>query len=90
MSNSDFTPEFGPNGAVMNSPTMTPELRSDYTREASVRRSLLRAMPFPLILLASVGLQLTIKPPLSTTIWVVLPVVFFVLRGLPRSGKRGD
>lgn len=34
MSNPDFIPEFGPNGAVMNAPTMTPEMRAEIERSS--------------------------------------------------------
>ncbi len=32
MSGSEFKPVFGPNGAVMNSPSMTPEMRAKFER----------------------------------------------------------
>ncbi len=34
MSNPGFKPEFGPNGAVMNAPTMTPKMRAEIEQAA--------------------------------------------------------
>lgn len=91
MSNPEAEPEFGPNGAVMNAPTMTPELKADYKREASAKHSLLRGLPVPLILLVVLVVQLTLQPPLATAILgylPVLPVVIIALRIFHRGDKR--
>lgn len=62
-------PEFGPNGAVMNAPTMTPQLRSDYVRESSFWRSLLGTWPFLLFLLVLIGIRVIFDPPFSG-LWI--------------------
>jgi hypothetical protein len=66
-----FQPHFGPNGAVMNATTMTPELRLEYEREASTKQSVLRVLPFPLLLLALWGIQVIFQPAIDP-VWIAL------------------
>jgi fatty acid desaturase len=81
-------PRFGPNGAVMNAATMTPELRSEYEREASLKQSILRALPFPLLLLAILGMQLIFGSAIGP-IWLGV-VAVLVGKGLaPLTRKHG-
>lgn len=84
-----FQPEFGPNGAVMNAPTMTPEVKEAYEDEAPAKRSLLRSLRFPLWLLTMVALQLLFKP-LPDAVWIATLLGMFVLFQwlLPRPARR--
>ncbi len=54
MSNPGFTPEFGPNGAVMNSPTMTPRMRAEIerTQRLPTPKELRGALGTPLLIVA--------------------------------------
>lgn len=83
-----FQPEFGSNGAVLNAPTMTPEMRSEYEQEASVKQIILRTLPFPLFLLAMTGMQLIFKPPYGP-VWIGILAAFVGTRLLAPASKRG-
>lgn len=61
----EFKPVFGPNGAVMNAPSMTAEMRTEHQQEASAKFSILHALPFPLFLAVVMGIQLIFNPPAS-------------------------
>ena len=89
MNKPEAEPEFGPNGAVMNAPTMTPELEADYRREASAKQSLLRGLPFPLILLVLFLVHLVFKPSPGTIVLFYPLVAVVTIHLLERSGKRG-
>jgi hypothetical protein len=82
-----FQPKFGPNGAVLNASTMTDELRAEYEREASVKQSILRTLPFPVLLLAMIGIQLIFKPPFEP-VWIGFLAAFIGSRWLPQTATR--
>jgi hypothetical protein len=55
----------------MNATTMTPELRSEYEREASTKQSVLSVLPFPLLLVALWGIQVIFQPAIDP-VWIAL------------------
>lgn len=84
-----FQPVFGPNGAVMNAPTMTPEMRAkiEEARNIPPRAEVLRGIRFLALIFAISYLLFTLAEPLkqfllASPMWAIAVTAAFVVLAL--------
>lgn len=90
MTTSTFKPVFGPNGAVMNAPTMTPEVREDIKHSSAMPRQLMQSLLFLVMIAAVIGLQLLTDLPVAVALVVPVLLVLTRLSGSRRPPSDGS